>query len=87
LNSKNLAELEIFLEKLYNETYTKYIGIKNYHSLESLSEDWKKLEDEFMLLSEDNEKKYEILFKNREIRYEESYKKVLRNLKYTEEVY
>jgi len=63
LNSKNLAELEIFLEKLYNETYTKYIGIKNYHSLESLSEDWKKLEDEFMLLSEDNEKNTKFFLK------------------------
>jgi hypothetical protein len=67
---------------MFNEFYSKYIGIKSDDDLDSLLNKWKCLEDDYLLNTKDFDSniKYYILHKNKSLRMSDNLRKLIKNL-------
>ncbi len=70
------------MEKIFNELYSKYIGIKSEDDLDSLLSKWKCLEDDYLINTKDFDSniKYLILHKNKSLRMGDNLRKLIKNL-------
>jgi hypothetical protein len=74
-------------EKLLNELYVKYIGLKGYNEIDSLLSDWQKIEEEFLGNTDPGVvSRMEVLYRIKSVRFKECVRKLLKNLKLNEDV-
>ena len=80
--AKFLNHTEFQLEKIFNELYSKYIGIKSEDDLDALLSKWKCLEDDYLINTKDFDSniKYLILHKNKSLRMGDNLRKLIKNL-------